>query len=80
MPRHADVEGLDAAQQQPCGMGIDDAAEHAEGLADGVDEFTGARHGSGEQVVMSAEVLRGAMQYEVGAVVERAMIHGRREG
>ena len=69
---HADVEGLDAAQQEPGGVAVDDAAEDAERLAHGVDHLLRAGQRAGEQVVVPAEVLRRAVQHEVGAVGERA--------
>ena len=72
---HPDVEGLDAAQQEPGGVAVDDAAEDAERLAHGSIISSGPS-APGEQVVVPAKVFRRAVEDEVGAVGERLWLTG----
>ena len=78
---HAKLEGLQAAQQEPGRIRRGDdagaAAERPQLLGRGA---VAADHGAEQRVVVAGEVLRRAVHDEVGAVLERTQVDGRRDG
>jgi hypothetical protein len=77
---HAWDEALEAAEQEPSGVGVGDGSELAAEVTDHLDQSGSTQHDAGEQVVVSAEVLGGGVDDEVGAGRERLQIEGGREG
>jgi len=60
-------------------VGIDNASHGFVEVADLADEFIASQDRTGEDVVMSGEVLGAAVNDEVDAVFERALVHRGRE-
>ena len=76
---HAHTKRLQTAEQQPARVGRRDDAQAAAQLAQLIR--IGARpadDGAEQDIRVPAEVLRRAVEHEVGAVLERAEVDGRR--
>ena len=60
-------------------MGIEHPAEDVTRLADERDESPLADHDAREEVVVAAQVFRARMKDEIRALLQRPLVHGRRE-
>src|SRR5689334_7654338 len=79
LARDPEREGLQAAEEEIRRVRVEHAAEDVARLADEADQRRVADRDAGEEVVVPAEVLRARVEDEVGAVLERAVVHRRRE-
>jgi hypothetical protein len=80
-PAHPQPEGADAAQHQPGLERSWDAAEEGAGALEAVAELEVARHeGAHDDVRVTGQGLRRAVQHDVGAEVQRSLQDRRREG
>src|SRR5262245_35933165 len=68
---------LQTPDQQIRREGTDDRAEHAVILARRRDQVIGADESAGHEIVVAPEILGGAVQHEVDAVVERPHVERR---
>jgi hypothetical protein len=69
-------EGLHAAEQQVCAMRVDGSAHGFVEVADFVDKLCPAEDCSGQDVVMAGKVLGAALQDQVDAEFQRALVEG----
>ncbi|KAG1272552.1 hypothetical protein G6F65_011629 [Rhizopus arrhizus] len=81
MALHPQFQRLDAAQHQEGGERRQGrTGEVAQPLqTDGVNMFLAAHDGPCQQVAVAAQVLRGGMQHDVGAMFQRSLQHRRGE-
>ncbi len=77
---HADVQGLQTAQQQPGGVRVGGGAADSPHLADARHEVRPAHAAARDQVRMAADVFGQGIEHEVGAQLQRALPQGAEEG
>uniref|UniRef100_A0A0N4Z856 Tetratricopeptide repeat protein n=1 Tax=Parastrongyloides trichosuri TaxID=131310 RepID=A0A0N4Z856_PARTI len=79
-PLHADVQGLQTAQQQPGGVRVGGRAADGPHLADARHEVRPAHAAARDQVRVAADVFGQGIEDEVGAQLQRALPQGAEEG
>lgn len=79
-PLHADVQGLQTAQQQPGGVRVGGGAADGPHLADARHEARPAHAAARDQVRVAADVFGQGIEDEVGAEFQRALPQGTQEG
>jgi hypothetical protein len=77
---HAERERLEAPLEEETRVGIERAAEVIELVLDLLDELAPADDDARDDVAVAVEVLRGAVEDEVEAALDRADVDGAREG
>ncbi len=78
--RHPDGQGRHASLDQPGRMRIDGWSPEHHQPGDFFDQRGGARDGAGDHVAVPVQVLGGAGDHDVGAVLQGAEVDGAREG
>ncbi len=77
LPLHPHRQRLDAAQQQPCGVGIHHPAQGGASFVDLLDQVLPSGNDAADQVGVSGEIFGAGVHHQVNAEVRRALVDGR---
>jgi hypothetical protein len=74
VPLDAQSQGLEPAQQEISIMGACGPAQHTTAIFDLGNQFPWAHHRAGQQIVVAAQVLGGAVDDQVHAELKRPLV------